>query len=317
MARGGIALVAAALLLAAAPARAQDIKTRVAARELGAEGIKLYDAGKYPEALDRFDRANKLVPAPTLEVRIARSLVKLGRLVEASESYLEAVRFKNEPTSPPAYYQAEKEAQTERDLLMPRIPKLRVLVGGPMTDRTVVLLDGKPMPLELLDTLVPVDPGTHEVRVRRDDVTVTARAMVTESSNARAEVQLPELPEKRLAEHSAKESTWRAATISAFAVGGAGLVAFAVNGGIALKQKSDLDASCPDRNCAPDAFAELDAYNATRIATTVGLVIGGAGVIAGTTLLFLRPKKPDLPGDHAARLEPWIGPGGSGARIVW
>ncbi len=308
------------LLAAPPPARAaDDFRTRAEVRELGGQAIKLYDAGKYAEALDLFQRANKLIPAPSLAVRIARSLVKLGRLVEASEMYLEATRYKIEPGAPPAYRQAQKEAQTERDLLLPRIPKLRVIVTGPMTDATEVLLDGKPLPRELFDTLVPVDPGTHDARARRDDVTVKASATVAEGGNGRVELKLPELIDKQRAAHDAKEATWRAGTIAAWSVAGAGLVTFAVAGGVALKQKHDLDELCPERSCRDNAFKELDAYNGARIATTVGLGIGAAGVVAGTTLLFLRPKPPPaLDGARRGpRVEPRLGAAGVALRVAW
>src|SRR4051812_4084136 len=82
--------VVIALALLAAPARAQslDDSTRSAARGLGEEGIALFDRGDYAGALARFERAEAVVRMPTLSLRAAWCLEKLGRLVEAAERYL-------------------------------------------------------------------------------------------------------------------------------------------------------------------------------------------------------------------------------------
>src|SRR5262249_5440698 len=72
---------------------AVDDQTRAKARTIGEEGLALYDQGRYIEALDRFQSASALVKAPTLDLMAARCLTKMGRLVEASERYLDVTRM--------------------------------------------------------------------------------------------------------------------------------------------------------------------------------------------------------------------------------
>jgi uncharacterized protein HemY len=64
-----------------------DQATRDVARELGDRGVEAYGKGDWEQARQLFHQAFQLVPAPTLAIREADALVKLGRLVEAREGY--------------------------------------------------------------------------------------------------------------------------------------------------------------------------------------------------------------------------------------
>ena len=111
--RRALGLVAAvALTLGAATARGEgaDLEVKSAARKLGNEAQKLFDAGDYEAALEKFNLADSLVSAPTLGLRAARCLVKLGRLVEASERYLEVTRMHLDRSAPMVMRKAQVEA---------------------------------------------------------------------------------------------------------------------------------------------------------------------------------------------------------------
>ena len=69
------------LLLASTLHAQPDDATKNSARRLGEEAGDLYDKGDYAGALDKYRRAFALVEVPTLGVRIARCLAKLGKLV--------------------------------------------------------------------------------------------------------------------------------------------------------------------------------------------------------------------------------------------
>ena len=113
-----------------ASAQQVDDATRSAARQLATDGSAAYQADDYAQAYDRFNRAYQLVHVPTVGIWAARSLVKLGRWVEASERYLELARAPLAADAPPEHLKAQKEANDERALLMPRIPNVRVLLEG-------------------------------------------------------------------------------------------------------------------------------------------------------------------------------------------
>src|SRR5678815_4075569 len=133
-------------LVAAIPARAQpnvDDATRSAAATLGQAGLALYKKGDYTGALAKFDQAEQLVQAPTLGVRAARCLEKLGRLVDAAERYQRVIGMTLDASWPEVHRQAQRDAVTERAALLPRIPSIEVVVEGARPGASRVTVDGK------------------------------------------------------------------------------------------------------------------------------------------------------------------------------
>ncbi|WP_437552555.1 PEGA domain-containing protein [Sorangium sp. So ce367] len=73
----------------------------------------------------------------------------------------------------------------------------------------------------------------------------------------------------------------------AYGVGVAGLGVFAVTGGLALDKINELDARCPNKQCPSTEAGNQRAVEALGTAATVGLLVGGLGVAAGTGVLLL------------------------------
>src|SRR5579863_3165041 len=102
----------AASLGASAPAFAQVTEAeRAAARQLFKEGDELQRAGKFTEALDKFQRAQEVFSAPTNVLRIAECEAALGHLVVSAESYRALVRTPLPKGSPPAFQAAVDQAR--------------------------------------------------------------------------------------------------------------------------------------------------------------------------------------------------------------
>jgi hypothetical protein len=137
---------------------------RAAARELFKEGDDLQRAGKMAEALDKFQRAQKVYSAPTNELRIAQCQAALGRLAESAESYRTVLRMPLPAGSPPAFQAAVDQAKTELAQVEPRVPKLVVQVA-PTNANPQLLIDGQSVSAALVGEPLPLDPGTHRVRV--------------------------------------------------------------------------------------------------------------------------------------------------------
>ena len=96
-----------AFLACSAPLLAQvSDAERAAARDLFKEGDELQRAGKFADALDKFQRAERAYDAPTNVVRIAECQAALGRLVESAETYRSALRAPLPPGSPQAFQTA-------------------------------------------------------------------------------------------------------------------------------------------------------------------------------------------------------------------
>lgn len=169
--RGGRGLAGVlAALLAALPALAgaqegSSAEETAAARSLALEGIKLADAGRCDEAIEKLGRAEKLHHAPVVLGRLGECQVARGQLVEGTETLRRVLR-EAVPANPPAVLlKARERAQTVLDRAKGRIGTLNiVLKGAPSGNAGVfVTVDGQPMNLALLEVDRPTDPGFHVV----------------------------------------------------------------------------------------------------------------------------------------------------------
>lgn len=156
--------IASAVPLVAETARAQvSDADRTAARDLYNQGWSLQQAGRYADALDRYQRSVAVFPAPTTAFRIAQCKEALGKLVEAAED-LRAITHAALPAgSPSAFVTAQRDATSELAAVEPRIPKVTINVNPPGLQGLVVTIDGATMPNALVGVPRPVDPGKHTI----------------------------------------------------------------------------------------------------------------------------------------------------------
>jgi len=273
-----------------------DSHQRTAARTLASEGTQAFERQDYEQALDLFDRALSLVQAPTLGLMRARTLVELGRWVEAVDTYATLPRGDEDPNNP-AFRQAMDEATQELNLLLPRLPRLRVTVRGLDGARAEVRVDGRTLSDALVGVDNPLDPGTHRIEVltpeRDPEVRVINLAerdkkeiVIELAPPRRPEPVAPPPPPPPVA--PPRDDT-NVPAIAAFATGGAGAVLGIVTGSMALGHKEDLDAVCtPD--CPPNMRDTLSAYRLERTLSYVGFGVGFAGAALGSYFLFREPK---------------------------
>jgi hypothetical protein len=160
-------LLILALVVASATAQAQGISDadRAAARELYVQGVELQQAGRFTEALDRFNRAQAVFSAPTHLLHIAECEASLGKLVESAETYRTLVRTPLPAGAPQAFVQAQQQAGTELTQVEPRLPSIRVVVRPENLQGLQIQVDGQPMSTALVGVQRPTDPGDHTVTV--------------------------------------------------------------------------------------------------------------------------------------------------------
>jgi hypothetical protein len=86
-------------------------------------------------------------------------------------------------------------------------------------------------------------------------------------------------------------STRRTLGIVGMAVGGAGLVAGAVTGGLAVSKHGFLTTNCPQGQCNGSVKqGDLDAFHALGAASSATLVVGGAFAVTGIALFATTPR---------------------------
>ncbi len=324
------ALLAASLVAAPALADAVDFETKSAARKLGTEGQKLFDAGDYAAALEKFNLADSLVPAPTLGLRAARCLAKLGRVVEASERYLDVTRMQLDRFAPPVMRKAQADALAEREKLLPVIPSLTVTLEGPTGAGVAVLVDDKPMPAALIGQKRPADPGAHRVEAKRADTSIFREVVLQPSEAGQVLLKLPPLPPPPAKPGAADKFPFRTIGWIGVGIGAAGLGFGGVSGVLALTNQQSLLKACgTDRRCPPSAWAQSDTYDLLRSFTTIGIIAGAAGFAIGVPMLLAAPKPPAEPSAPAAGqarravrpagpvIQPYLSWGGAGVRGIF
>jgi hypothetical protein len=311
-------LVAAAALLAVVPgvARAQGGpgEARAAARARGEQGLALYEQKRWAEAFTAFREADALYHAPTLTLFMGHCERSRGHLIEARALY---ARLASEPVpvaAPEQFRKAQAQARAEIDLLVGRVPKIIVVVTGASADGAHVEVDGVATDSGELTAGKALNPGAH---------TLVARA---KGASARRTISLAEGEEERLElalvadspaitgpiDRGDDPTLARRGSIVPGVMGiGVGVVGFsigAITGAVAAGKIGDIKSRCRSidgaEHCLLADVPARDSAQTLVTVSTIGLVAGGAALLAGTALLILRP------GGHAAsaRLEIDAGP---------
>lgn len=311
-----------------------DAAKIAAARQIGFEGVKDYQAARYTEASDKLERAYALVKAPTLGLWSGRALLKLGKYVAAAERFLETTRLPIPETNQANHKKAQQEAGEERTQLLPKIPSLQVNVTGAPASEVELSMDGVAIDGALIGIARPVDPGTRRVVARWKGQEQTKDVQLAEAAkeiislefdpDAAGAAPVPppaptETPAPAPAQSSASNASSSSAALDsgtngsnntlayvALGVGGAGLLAGSITGVLALGKKSDLDKNdaCFDGACGTEAHDDVDSLNQMRLISTIGFAVGAVGAGAGVVLLLTGDKETKA----ARRTELFVGP---------
>ena len=281
-----------------------DDDARTAARALAAQGAVAFEEHDFELALTLFERAGAIIPAPTITLMEARTLVELGRWIEALERYGATEHMLSLDPTNEAYLDAAAAAEHEEQALLQRVPTLRVRVEGAVAGETLELhVDGKKIPPALAAIDRPSDPGLHHLDVQTSlgrsaarEVTLVERAhedidlrlgpLAPPPPPPPAPAPLAPAPPHAMAANPANTLGW-AFVISGAAFAGVGTL----TGVMALNHKSDLDAQCTQGACPPSSADTIDAYRRERAISYTSFVLGGLAVAGGTYLVLTHPTR--------------------------
>lgn len=313
-----LALATIATLAPRSAAATPDEARRNAARAIGRDAIRNYDLGNWARAQELFHKAYDLHPAPTLALREARALVKLGRLVEAAESYARATTPPPGEPNTDAFRAAAAEAQAELKVLRPRIPRLLVTFAALDRTEVPVRMNGVELPRALLGVERSVDPGTYRFHVSEQTTGEPVETIVLREGEARTVVlQTNAMPRRDVVAppvpvvSGATSPLWTLGWLSV-GVGVAALNVGAVTGIVAIEKSNDLDAVCPNGQCPTSAQGDLDSLKTLSAVSTVGFVAAGVGVGVGAAML-LASHSGRAPASQGS-ITPWVGAGAAGLR---
>lgn len=333
----GTILVTAGLFTAA-PVGAQTKEQKAGARAAADAGGDAFDAGKYAEAADLFERAERLMHAPPHLLYAARAHVKLGHLVEARELYLTLTREQLPPSAPRVFRDAQQMGEKELADIEPRIAYVSVVVqGGAGATSVRVARNGEPVPAELVGIPTPVNPGDYSYQALAEGMESTATSIkLRDGARETVVLTLRDIPgyvkPKSGASNGATEAPTAGGSLTTsppsdsapgngrpFLIGSIAGFGVAVAGGvlgavfIGKSGDSSDQADARYAQCAPNctdedskAISPFDDDAATQQGIAIaGFVTGGVGLAAGITLLILDQNRSKV--SSGASVTPLVG----------
>jgi hypothetical protein len=302
----------------AQPSAPSDNANLDVARSVAVSGREAFNAGDYETALSLFRKAYELFPAPTVVLYEARTLEKMGLLLEAVEAYTRTTRTAVPSGSPAQFAEAIAAARSEGDALRDRVPSLVVEVRGVNTNDPGlnVSINGRPIGSEQLAQPQRLNPGTYRVSgavggERRTSADVT----LVPGQSRRVVLNLIAQPADPLAAEGAVSTpvdvaptSRRGPPLLAYVAGGvgvAGIGAGVITGLLANGKYNEAERECPDDQCAPGSpgVDAVDAFRTWRMVSSVSYGVGAAGLAAGVVLWLTASG--DEESGQARTLEPW------------
>ena len=205
---------------------------------------------------------------------------------------------------------------------------------GQSIDDVRVIVDGEVVAEKLDGRAMPINPGSHMFRLEHagapaweDKVLVTEGEHghrieptfgVKQGQSNGASTTGPLAPTKASSSSSssAPSSSFPVWPIGlSFGIGGAGLILGGVTGGLAFSTKSSLDSAChPKNNCPATSSSDISKLNTLSTVSTVGFVVGGAGVGTGIILAIVASRSSSAKTDKTSSIDihPWVSPFGAG-----
>jgi len=304
------------LLLASTALGRPSAADKKEASRLEREADALIKKGEREQAVDKLRAADRLDPGPARKVRLAKVLMDIEQLLEAARVLEQASDARVSGSKDRAAIDKAKKLAAD---VQERTPTLSVKIHKPEPNLVKVQVDGKSFDPSLGPQ--PFDPGYHQLLAtatgypdHKQEVTLAERA------NEVVEISLrkPGEPEDEGDANGKKSggfSKWPAIIswgLGAIGLGvGVGFGVEAINDTNALLENYD----CKDNKCPPEAADDLAAAKVNGNVSTVGFVVGGVGLVAGTILWLLADSGSDKEADAAPSKDAPAGESAAQARL--
>lgn len=329
-------LCALALSFIGPRVRADD--NAAAADQLYKEARALAQKGDYATACPKFEASYKLDRAVGTLLNLADCHEHIGKTASAWAEWNEAIELAKRNKDDVR----EKFATKRRNQIEPKLARLKVEVTNPVASLSVYR-DQSLLADATYNTALPIDPGEHEISVRRGDQVLKREPVTTkQGETSTVSFDLKALDEATPATETPPPPPTTTAPPSAtappppppatpppsssqktigFVVGGAGVLALLVAGGLEIaalskKSKADEPDQCVNNYCSPNGFKTVD--DAKNLAT-IGQWVGVGGVLltaVGATLILTSPstEAPKTGRKRQPRLHAggWMAPTGGG-----
>jgi hypothetical protein len=331
-----------------APASAQKGKTNKdasaaadvpSAKELYTSAQKLFDRGKYAEALVAFRQAHNASSSPNARLMIGHCLVALGKTGEAYEEMSATMReAAKRAESEPKYVPTRDAAATQVALLETKVGKLILEVSD--RSSVEVTINGSRVSPEKLGVPLAVDPGTAVIAATRSDGRSMRREQVVKAGETeRIALTFQEAtkdgaaaisggvgPVKPAPGGEPTEPPGDKATqsgggvrIAGFFIAGigvAGMAVFGVTGMMARSRFATLEEECGGKRCSDPKYADVvDSGMTLTTVANIGLIAGAAGIAGGGLMILLGGASKAADPQPSAALSIAPSPSMRGARL--
>jgi hypothetical protein len=288
------------------------------ARSVAVTGREAFNSGDYETALALFRRAYALYPAPTVVLYEARTLEKMGLLIEAVDAYARTATIPVSAASPAQFAEAAEQAREEGDALRARIPTLVLELRGasPTEPDLTVKINGAEQDPSRLGRAQRLNPGTYRleasVGARRQAV---VEVTLVPGQSRRVELNLVDVgpgvgvsldvPAGAVA---AEPTSSRPVPMLAYVAGGVGVVgvgAGIITGLMANSKYEEAERLCEDHRCAAgtSGLDAVDGFRTWRMVSSISYGVGAVGIAAGV-VLWLTGSADDEP-TQTGSIEPW------------
>ena len=304
------------------------------ARTLFKDGDEKFRDKDYEGALKAFRAADEIMGVPTTGLEYARTLMMLGRLLEARDVFIKVANSSKKSDELPLQQTAREEANELAKGLAARIPSVQVAIANvPEGVEARVRIDDVDIPSTAVEFPRKVDPGEHTIKVFVAGFRPVIRTVkVNERDEKVVEITLEESDEEvNLVDPwgASGDSDGDAAsggglpTLSwiGFSLAVVGLAVGIPTGIMTVLKRGELedgkqcvDAGGGKQRCPPSFEDELNEAMTIAHVSTASFVVAGVGIAIGVTGILVRRSLPDaLAGTKAPiTLRPYVSAGGAG-----
>jgi hypothetical protein len=331
-------LGAAALMLLlawSAPAFAQSAGDRALAEQLFRTGQELMSQNRYAEACPKLAESQRLDPGTGTLLNLAVCHEHEGKLASAWTELNDAATFARRDQRPDRVQYAEQRLAA----LEPKLSRLTIeLAQGGDVPGLEIRLDGEVLGRAALGVAAPVDPGSHTVSASAAGKRPWQTKLDLAAGPAQKSVLIPKLADapagsapgagpnaadRGLAGPATSGSGGKAQRISAYVLGGAGVVGIGVGSifglrAISKNRQSNSD-GCIGNQCPPEAATSRRAAASYGNVSTVMFIVGGVALAGAVTLYLTAPRARSETKSPAAQASLTISPGVAtlGLRTTW
>ncbi len=284
---------------AAAPRPDESEATRI---KLFREAQRLYERTQFEAALARFRLVDELMASPNARLYQGRCLRELGRLPEAFEAMSSAVDLATQLAEDnPSYLRTRDAAAAERERIVPVIGRVIIVPADPPADLEVEV-NGRLVEPALFGRTLGVEPG--EVRIEAvalgyHPFTRSFRIPAGTVETIALAIE-PRIDEPNGPSGADPKAPLRAAGFVTASVGAASMVVFAVTGAMANARYATIEAECGSPPCTDPAYTEdIEQGRMLDAVAYVGLIVGLAGLVGGTTMIVLGWPDESSEGENA------------------